>query len=438
VVSAALPRGTLVVARGAGTAYGVTGMHAPPARPALLRVRPCRAASAGAAPPPLTPLPAPQPDDDLLDGDFWVSFEELARSLRWLELVHVGPDDWAREPALRDRRPWRAALARRRWRPGFNDGGPPSAETTGINPQFHVQVCGARCHAVVALAQRYRPREPPPRTVGFAVYELGPAAPPARPEPALHRLRALEVAHESRSREVATFFTLPAGRYLVVPHARRSSNTSTSSSASAAAFLLRIFTDHHAVVWEVNEDNVVLRDISEDAMEDIQLFPVEVRSTINKILMKCDFEEIESSELPSLVRPVTSGRVSSGTAAALAALADPTCAGRVRRTALPRLLARLAAWRAAFRGHSARCGPPGPAPAHRLRPMLRGAGLTASNKVLECVVARYSRNGRLTADAFNAALARLLLAHERYRALESKLKSNPLSLEEMILMTIYS
>lgn len=39
-------------------------------------------------------------------------------------LAHIGPDDWALEPALHSRSPWRAALAIRQWRAGFNAGGP--------------------------------------------------------------------------------------------------------------------------------------------------------------------------------------------------------------------------------------------------------------------------------------------------------------------------
>lgn len=39
-------------------------------------------------------------------------------------LAHIGPDDWALEPALHSRSPWRAALAFRQWRAGFNAGGP--------------------------------------------------------------------------------------------------------------------------------------------------------------------------------------------------------------------------------------------------------------------------------------------------------------------------
>ena len=43
--------------------------------------------------------------------------------------------------ALHSKRPWRAVLARRRWRSGYNAGGSPSfVETTAMNPQFHIQI----------------------------------------------------------------------------------------------------------------------------------------------------------------------------------------------------------------------------------------------------------------------------------------------------------
>lgn len=145
-----------------------------------------------------------------------MSFNEFALAFSSLELVHVGPDDWLREPALHARRPWRAVLARRRWRTGYNAGGPPdcigipspvlpcrsnqnaisdisnadvlmSAETTGTNPQFHVQIPraetgGARkCHVVVSVTQQYDvARAQRLRAIGFCVYELPPGAAPRR------------------------------------------------------------------------------------------------------------------------------------------------------------------------------------------------------------------------------------------------------------------
>ena len=49
-----------------------------------------------------------------------------AKQFSHLDLVHIGPDDWMSEPALHSKKPWRAVLARRRWRSGYNAGGGPS------------------------------------------------------------------------------------------------------------------------------------------------------------------------------------------------------------------------------------------------------------------------------------------------------------------------
>jgi len=54
-----------------------------------------------------------------------MSFVDFARNFTHLELVHIGPDDWLQEPALQPRKPWRAVLAKRRWRLGYNAGGGP-------------------------------------------------------------------------------------------------------------------------------------------------------------------------------------------------------------------------------------------------------------------------------------------------------------------------
>lgn len=59
-----------------------------------------------------------------------MSFEDFARHFTQLDLVHVGPDDWMLETALHSKQPWRAVLARRRWRCGYNAGGGPTY--TGI------------------------------------------------------------------------------------------------------------------------------------------------------------------------------------------------------------------------------------------------------------------------------------------------------------------
>ena len=60
------------------------------------------------------------------EGEFWMAFDDFAKQFSHLDLVHIGPDDWMSEPALHSKKPWRAVLARRRWRSGYNAGGGPS------------------------------------------------------------------------------------------------------------------------------------------------------------------------------------------------------------------------------------------------------------------------------------------------------------------------
>lgn len=111
-----------------------------------------------------------------------MSFEDFARHFTQLDLVHVGPDDWMLEPALHSKQPWRAVLARRRWRGGYNAGGGPQyTETTAMNPQFHVQIprsSSNKCHVVVSVTQYYETnpidskKKKPLFAIGFAVYEV--------------------------------------------------------------------------------------------------------------------------------------------------------------------------------------------------------------------------------------------------------------------------
>ncbi|XP_069361000.1 calpain-2 catalytic subunit-like [Maniola hyperantus] len=466
VLHSAVPRSTLLVAtvadaapdkevatrrRGllAGQAYCVTGLarvRDAPDDGVLVRLRAPsgRGEWAGAWARGSTQWRAlPEHDRELLErradlpGHFWMSFADFARSFGRLELVHVGPDDWLREPALHAKRPWRAVLARRRWRRGVSAGGPPGAPTAHANPHFQLQVPRAdagKCHVVVSVTQAYGVGADASTRllgIGFAVYELPPGAAPRRA--ALPPLRALDVTHSSRAREVVTFFTLPAGQYLVVPHAHR--------AHVEAAFLLRILTDDHTDVWEVNDDNAIIRDIAGEFADEGRSLPAELQMAIAKVVGKDEAEEVDAARLRARLRRVwrrvLPARPSLELCRALVALRDPAVSGRVCARELAPLLARLALWRAALAAEGAgRCARR--LSAYRLRALLWACGVSASNKVLECLVLRYARGAALAPDACVLALARLHLAHERYRSLDTKLKSNPLSLEEMILMTIYS
>ncbi|KAI5754596.1 hypothetical protein M8J77_009837 [Diaphorina citri] len=373
------------------------------------------------------------------DGEFWMSFEDFAKHFTHLDLVHVGPDDWMAEPALQSKQPWRAVLARRRWRTGYNAGGGPNfVETTSVNPQFHIQIprsSNNKCHVVVSVTQYYETQvdEKQKRTlyaIGFAVYEISSSMTRLTPQFVAHT-KPLDVTNHSVAREVVTFFTLPPGDFIVVPQ--------TNVPDCDGKFLLRIFTDEQSNIWEVNEDNMVFRNISTEFLENTVVLP-DGKSLVAKLLVKYPLE-VDVSQFQKILRSHWKAylleKPSLDMCKSLIMLRDTNISGRLNLLDIPLLMHMLQFWRIAFqkfeKGARSRLS------SYSLRPLLWEAGSTVSNKVLECLVLRFTKNKVLTWENFIMAMVRLHLAHERFHSLDTKLKGNPpLTLEEVILMTIYS
>ncbi|XP_056640936.1 calpain-9-like isoform X2 [Diorhabda sublineata] len=375
------------------------------------------------------------------EGEFWMSFEDFSRHFTQLDLVHIGPDDWMMEGALHSKQPWRAVLARRRWRAGYNAGGGPSyIETTAMNPQFHVQIprtSSNKCHVVVSITQYYETnvieakKKRPLYAIGFAVYEVPHSM--QRLSPHFVAEQPLDVTNHSIAREVVTFFTLPPGDYIVVPQ--------TNMPNLDGKFLLRIFTDEQSNIWEVNEDNMIIRNIASEFMDESNSpLSGDGKSILNKLLMKYP-PEIDASQLQKILKShwklYLSEKPSLELCKSLIMLRDFNISGKISLMDIPVLMHMLQYWRLAFqkfeRSHN--CGK---TLSYHLRALLWEAGCTVSNKVLECLVLRFAKNRILTAENYIMALVRLHLSHERYHNLDTKMKMNPISLEEMILMTIYS
>nr|CAD7462333.1 unnamed protein product [Timema tahoe] len=324
------------------------------------------------------------------DGEFWMSFEDFARHFTHLDLVHIGPDDWMLEPALHSKQPWRAVLARRRWRSGYNAGGGPGyTDTTATNPQFHIQIPRAssnKCHVVVSVTQYYEthPVETKKKkalyAIGFAVYEIPHSMARVTPHFVTDQ-KPLDVTNHSVAREVVTFFTLPPGDYIVLPQ--------TNVPNCDGKFLLRILTDEQSNIWEVNEDNMVFRNITSEFLEEAPL-----------LIKTNDPHTSYLSDKPSLEL-----------CKSLIMLRDYNISGRINLMDIPVLMHMLHFWRIAFQkfdrvGHGTKTS------SYNLRALLWEAGSTASNKVLECLVLRFSKSKILTSECFVMAMVRLHLAHD--------------------------
>lgn len=108
---------------------------------------------------------------------------------------------------------------------------------------------------MVAVAQKYdcyRSRLHEEEQVGFTIYEVPPGISRVTPQYVSEQL-PLDYAPLQSVREVATFFALPPGDFVVMPN---------SVQHREGKFLLRILADQHADVWEINEDNLVVHSIS--------------------------------------------------------------------------------------------------------------------------------------------------------------------------------
>ncbi|KAG8226694.1 hypothetical protein J437_LFUL005509 [Ladona fulva] len=349
------------------------------------------------------------------EGEFWMSFEDFARHFTRLDLVHIGPDDWMAEPAIHSKQPWRAVLARRRWRSGYNAGGGPNyTETTSMNPQFHIQIPRSsmnKCHVVVSVTQYYETnstldnfskKKRPLHAIGFAVYEVPHTMTRLTPQ-FISEKKPLDVTSHSVTREVVTFFTLPPGDYIVVPQ--------TSIPDCDGKFLLRILTDEQSNIWEVNEDNMVFRNISSEFVEDTLMLP-DGKSILNKLIMKYP-PEIDACHLLKILKTYWKAylieKPSYELCKSLIMLRDYNISGRINLLDITVLMQMLHFWRIAFqkydKSHS------GKTSSYNLRLLLWEAGSTVSNKVLECLVLRFAKNKILSSECFIMAMVRLHLAH---------------------------
>ncbi|KAJ8966206.1 hypothetical protein NQ314_003686, partial [Rhamnusium bicolor] len=355
----------------------------------------------------------------------------FSRHFTQLDLVHIGPDDWMMEGALHSKQPWRAVLARRRWRAGYNAGGGPSyIETTSMNPQFHVQIprtSSNKCHVVVSITQYYETnvidikKKRPLYAIGFAVYEVPHSMQRLTPHFVTEQ-KPLDVTNHSIAREVVTFFTLPPGDYIVVPQ--------TNIPNLDGKFLLRIFTDEQSNIWEVNEDNMIIRNIASEFMEE-STSPVSAdgKSILTKLLVKYP-PEVDASQLQKILkahwRLYLSEKPSLELCKSLIMLQDSVQMNErlsrcetlfnsfdVMQTEIEIMDAseaqqadRILAFQKFERSHNS-----GKTSSYYLRALLWEAGCTVSNKVLECLVLRFAKNRILTTENYIMALVRLHLSH---------------------------
>uniref|UniRef100_A0A3B3DLR0 Calpain 9 n=1 Tax=Oryzias melastigma TaxID=30732 RepID=A0A3B3DLR0_ORYME len=182
--------------------------------------------------------------NSLEDGEFWMEFEDFKRNYDKVEICNMTPD------ALDDdtKRQWAVNVFEGNWIRGSTAGGCRNyIDTFWTNPQFRLQLEDADddddvCSVVIALMQKNRRKLRKEgldlETIGFAVYE----APDDESQVEKDFFRYHPSKARSRTyinmREVSERFTLPPGKYLLVP--------TTFQPHHEADFLIRIFSEKKA------------------------------------------------------------------------------------------------------------------------------------------------------------------------------------------------
>uniref|UniRef100_A0AAQ5Z4E3 Calpain 9 n=1 Tax=Amphiprion ocellaris TaxID=80972 RepID=A0AAQ5Z4E3_AMPOC len=178
------------------------------------------------------------------DGEFWMEFEDFKRNYDKVEICNMTPDSLTDDT----KRHWEVSLFEGNWIRGSTAGGCRNyIDTFWTNPQFKLLLEDADddddvCSVVIALMQKNRRKLRKEgldlETIGFAVYE----APEDDDQAGKDFFRYHASKARSRTyinlREVSERFTLPPGKYLLVP--------TTFQPHHEADFLVRIFSEKKA------------------------------------------------------------------------------------------------------------------------------------------------------------------------------------------------
>ncbi|CAL8288765.1 unnamed protein product [Arctogadus glacialis] len=187
------------------------------------------------------------------DGEFWMEFEDFKSNYDKVEICNLTPDSLVENTPHH----WEVSWFEGNWIRGSTAGGCRNyIDTFWTNPQFKLTLEDTDdddddvCSVVIALMQKnrrlLRKEGMDMETIGFAVYE----APDGVDQLGKDFFRYNASKARSRTyvnvREVSERFTLPPGKYLVVP--------TTFQPHHEADFLIRVFSEKKATALEMGSE----------------------------------------------------------------------------------------------------------------------------------------------------------------------------------------
>ncbi|KAM8772553.1 calpain-9 [Acanthopagrus schlegelii] len=356
------------------------------------------------------------------DGEFWMEFEDFKRNYDKVEICNMTPD------ALNDdtKRHWEVSVFEGNWIRGATAGGCRNfIDTFWTNPQFKLQLEDADddddvCSVVIALMQKNRRKLRKEgldlETIGFAVYE----APDEVDQVGKDFFRYNASKARSRTyinmREVAERFTMPPGKYLLVP--------TTFQPHHEADFLVRIFSEKKATALEMGTT------IDADLPDPPPPSEPEEESEEERGLRRL-FEQlagadqaISARELQQMLNGVLSRRrevkfdgLTLGTCHSIINLMDVDNSGKIEFQEFKVFWEKMKKWIMLFLSFDTDRS--GKMSSYELRSALKAAGMQLNNQLLQLICLRFADdNYDIDFDDYLTCIVRLENMFRVFKAME--------------------
>uniref|UniRef100_A0A8C8DWS6 Calpain 9 n=1 Tax=Oryzias sinensis TaxID=183150 RepID=A0A8C8DWS6_9TELE len=332
--------------------------------------------------------------NSLEDGEFWMEFEDFKKNYDKVEICNMTPD------ALDDdtKRHWAVSVFEGNWIRGSTAGGCRNyIDTFWTNPQFRLQLEDADdddddvCSVVIALMQKNRRKLRKEgldlETIGFAVYE----APDDETQVEKDFFRYHPSKARSRTyinmREVSERFTLPPGKYLLVP--------TTYQPHQEADFIIRIFSEKKADAIELGSN--VDADLPDPPMPTAPEEETDEEKSLRRLFdqLAGDDKAISVRELQQMLNGVLSRRkeikfdgLSLSTCHSIINLMDVDNTGMIEFQEFKVFWEKMKNWIMLFLAFDTDRS--GKMSSYELRSALKAAGMQLNNQLLQLVGLRFA------------------------------------------------
>ncbi|XP_026216535.1 calpain-9 isoform X1 [Anabas testudineus] len=360
--------------------------------------------------------------NSLDDGEFWMEFGDFRKNYDKVEICNLTPD------ALTDdtKHQWEVNAFEGNWIRGSTAGGCRNfIDTFWTNPQFKLELQHTDdnhdlCSVVIAVMQKNRRKLRKEgldlETIGFAVYE----APDDEDQVGKDFFRYHPSKARSRTyinmREVSERFTLPPGKYLLVP--------TTFQPHQEADFLVRIFSEKKAEALEMGSN--VVADLPAPPIPNPPQAETNEEKGLRKLFEQLagDDQAISVRELQQLLNGVLSRRkeikfdgLSLSTCHSIINLMDVDNTGMLEFQEFKVFWEKMKKWIMLFLAFDTDRS--GKMSSYELRSALNAAGMRLNNQLLQLIGLRFAdEDYEIDFDDYLTCIVRLENMFRAFQALD--------------------